>query len=102
MQAGDEGEDVEAVQQRLYELGYITSKGNITGNFGEKTTAAIKEFQSRNKLASDGKVGDATLEVLYDSGAVSKFYSIGDKSDEIESFHAKAQEAGLLRRQDQR
>lgn len=94
MQTGDEGEDVKAVQQRLYELGYITDKGNITGTFGEKTEAAVKEFQERNKLAGDGKVGNVTMEKLYSSEVVSKFYSVGDESDEIKTFQERLQKLG--------
>lgn len=94
MQVGDEGEDVKAVQQRLYELGYITDKGNITGTFGEKTEAAVKEFQERNKLTGDGKVGNVTMEKLYSSEVISKFYSVGDESDEIKTFQERLQKLG--------
>jgi len=94
MQLGDSGADVEGVQQRLYELGYITSTSNITGTFGEKTAASVKEFQERNKLEDDGKVGDKTLETLYSSDAVSKFFSIGDKSSEIKTFQEKLKKLG--------
>lgn len=94
MQVGDEGEDVKSVQQRLYELGYITDKGNLTGTFGEKTEAAVKEFQERNKLAGDGKVGNVTMEKLYSTEVVSKFYSVGDESDEIKEFQQRLQKLG--------
>ena len=94
MQQGDEGEDVKSVQQRLYELGYITDKGNITGTFGEKTEAAVKEFQERNKLTGDGKVGNVTMEKLYSTEVVSKFYSVGDESDEIKTFQERLQKLG--------
>ena len=94
MQTGDEGEDVKAVQQRLYELGYITDKGNITGTFGEKTEAAVKEFQQRNRLTSDGKVGTVTMETLYSSDVISRFYSVGDESDEIKTFQQRLEKLG--------
>jgi peptidoglycan hydrolase-like protein with peptidoglycan-binding domain len=48
MQEGDSGVDVEEVQHRLYELGYLDNKANITGKFGEKTTEAAKMFQKKS------------------------------------------------------
>ena len=50
------------VQEKLKELGLY--QGEITGNAGDKTTAAIKEFQKENGLAADGIVGSATLSKL--------------------------------------
>lgn len=42
-------------QRQLQYLGYYT--GRIDGIFGEKTLAAIKEFQKENGLTVDGKFG---------------------------------------------
>ena len=89
MQLGDSGDDVENVQQRLYELGYVTTKSNITGTFGELTQSAVEEFQSKNSLKSDGKVGNNTLESLFSENPVSKCYSIGDKDDVIKQVQEK-------------
>ena len=89
MQLGDSGDDVEGVQQRLYELGYVTTKSNITGTFGELTQSAVEEFQSKNSLKSDGKVGNNTLESLFSENPVSKCYSIGDKDDVIKQVQQK-------------
>ena len=89
MQLGDSGDDVENVQHRLYELGYVTTKSNITGTFGELTQSAVEEFQSRNNLKSDGKVGYNTLESLFSESPVSKSFSIGDKDDVIKQVQQK-------------
>ena len=89
MQLGDSGDDVEGVQQRLYELGYVTTKSNITGTFGDLTQSAVEDFQSRNNLKSDGKVGYNTLEKLFSENPVSKCYSIGDKDDVIKQVQEK-------------
>lgn len=94
MQLGDEGEDVENVQHRLYELGFIEKKSNITGTFGEKTEAAAKEFQKKNKLSSDGKMGSVSLETLFDEKARGKCYEIGDKNDTIKSIQKKLSKLG--------
>ncbi|MBQ6703382.1 MAG: peptidoglycan-binding protein, partial [Clostridia bacterium] len=54
---GISGTDVRELQGRLRELGYMDK---ATGNFGEETEAAVKEFQKNNKLTTDGKVGEHT------------------------------------------
>lgn len=96
MQLGDSGEDVESVQTRLYELGYLTKKSNIDGNFGEGTSAAVLEFQKSNKLTADGKVGNKTLNTLFSDSPVSKFYSIGDTSDEIKTIQERLKKLGYF------
>ncbi|NEQ28915.1 MAG: peptidoglycan-binding protein, partial [Microcoleus sp. SIO2G3] len=48
LQQGDRGEQVEALQQRLSDLGYYT--GGISGSFDSATQAAVIEFQTANGL----------------------------------------------------
>ena len=61
---GTEGEDVRLVQQRLYDLGYLT--GEVDGKFGLQTQKAVRAFQRAHKLEKvDGKVGPQTLAVLF-------------------------------------
>ena len=64
---GMEGDDVTQMQLQLKELGYMSA---TTGYYGEKTVAAIKAFQGRNKLSSDGKAGEYTFNLLYSPNAV--------------------------------
>ena len=73
---GDEGEDVGQLQNRLIELGYL---GKSTGYFGEETEAAVKEFQSKNGLNADGKIGNESKEKLYSSDVVPKSVNYGEK-----------------------
>ena len=63
-----EGDDVRQYQQRLYELGYLTSK-NITGKFNQPTVDATKEFQRMHDLKVDGAAGPQTLELIYSNDA---------------------------------
>ena len=63
---GAKGDDVQRVQERLKALGY-TKK--VTGYFGSDTDAAVKNFQSTNKLKADGKVGAKTMNTLMSDGA---------------------------------
>ena len=51
---GDSGQNVVAVKQRLYELGYVDTED---GGFDEAMEAGVKEFQAANNLSVDGKVG---------------------------------------------
>lgn len=64
---GDRGTDVKEIQQRLKELKYFS--GSITGEFGEKTEAAVKAFQKRNGLTVDGNVGEHTRDALFSEDA---------------------------------
>lgn len=66
----DRGTDVKEFQIRLRELRYLSAKA--TGVFGTDTEAAVKEFQKRNKLKEDGKIGSNTREAIYDEDAVPK------------------------------
>jgi len=51
--------DVMTLQEGLKELGLYY--GEITGNIGTKTEAAIRAFQKKNGLTVDGKAGSETL-----------------------------------------
>lgn len=53
------GAAVSKVQTELKALGYYY--GQITGNAGPKTVAAIKSFQSKNGLTADGIAGPQTI-----------------------------------------
>ena len=64
---GDRGTDVATIQERLKELKYFS--GEITGEFGDRTETAVKNFQKRNGLYADGNVGPVTREVLFSDSA---------------------------------
>lgn len=63
---GTSGEDVDLLQQRLQELGYL---GKATGYYGTETIEAVKKFQTRNELGADGKTGEMTLGLIYSADA---------------------------------
>ncbi len=54
--------NVEKIQTQLNTLGY---KVTVDGYFGPQTLAAVKDFQTKNGLASDGVVGIKTWEALF-------------------------------------
>ena len=43
--------------------------GDVTGNIGSKTTAAIKAFQEKYGLTADGIIGSETLKKLNEVAA---------------------------------
>ena len=96
MQLGDSGPDVEGVQQRLYELGYLDNKANIQGVFGDKTETAAKEFQKKNDLTADGKVGAKTLEMLYGEDVVGNAFRLGDENRVILDCQTALKKLGYI------
>lgn len=64
---GSKGDDVEAVQKRLKELGYLS--GNADGSYGNKTASAVNKFQSAAGLTTTGNVDKATYDALMSSSA---------------------------------
>lgn len=63
---GMEGDDITEVQEQLKDLGYMSA---VTGYYGDKTVAALKDFQDRNDLSADGMCGEKTLNLLYSDDA---------------------------------
>ncbi|WP_024831533.1 peptidoglycan-binding protein [Ruminiclostridium josui] len=90
---GAEGTDVQQLQERLYELGYINK---ATGYFGTDTDTAVKEFQKRNGLYDDGNVGKQTREILYSAKAVPMSFYLGDENSEILQYKQRLYELGYL------
>lgn len=68
LKEGFEGEDVEALQEQLVDLGYMDSK-EVDRIYGPITVAAVQAFQRRNGLHVDGLAGAKTLELLYSDDA---------------------------------
>ena len=68
LRPGDKDEEVKLLQQRLKDLGYYT--GNITGVYNDATTEAVKAFQKKSSLETDGVLGPITRTVLYGVNAI--------------------------------
>jgi N-acetylmuramoyl-L-alanine amidase len=62
LSVGRRGQDVWEVQNELRARGFY--KGEVTGHFEGLTEAAVKAFQSANKLTPDGVVGNNTYNAL--------------------------------------
>ena len=62
LRIGSTGSSVSALQQRLRNLGYDVT---VDGVFGSATDRAVRSFQASNGLSTDGIVGSATRNALY-------------------------------------
>ena len=60
---GDEGDALDALQDRLRELGYLTKK-QVSGSFDEATAQAIVQIQEALSLSPSGEVSPALLSYL--------------------------------------
>ena len=61
---GASGDDVYALQYRLYQLGYLAGP-EVDGNYKDSTVEAVKTFQRATGLNSDGIAGIQTQQALY-------------------------------------
>lgn len=66
--AGESGPEVEALQQRLIDLGFWLP--GVDGNYGPVTVQAVMAFQKAAGLGRDGIAGPATLAALETSAPV--------------------------------
>ena len=62
LKLNSQGTKVSQLQTDLKQLGYYSAE--ITGNFGEKTEAAVKAFQKAKGLTADGVAGTKTLNAI--------------------------------------
>lgn len=59
---GSKGEEVRQIQTKLKNWGYYT--GSVDGVYGWQTQNAVKSFQKKNGLTSDGIAGKQTLNAM--------------------------------------
>lgn len=68
LRAGYTGADVSVVQQRLKDLGYLSS---LSGSYDSATQEAVRSYQKKNGLTADGLAGPSTFSSLFSDGALS-------------------------------
>lgn len=93
---GTQGDDIERIQQRLYELGYLAASDLVTGYFGDSTEAAVLKLQEVNGLEQDGKVGEQTINLLYSDQIKPNYLSYGEKSDVVLACQQRLKDLGYL------
>ena len=69
MKKGNKGAAVTALQERLIELGYL--KGTPTGTYDTNTIGAVRSFQKKNGLTSNGTADAATRKLIHSDAAIS-------------------------------
>ncbi|CAN5473312.1 hypothetical protein BH11ACT8_BH11ACT8_22370 [soil metagenome] len=61
--AGDQGDDVRDLQARLRQIYWF--QHDVTGLYGDVTTAAVEGFQAKREIPVTGEVDQTTLDRLY-------------------------------------
>ncbi len=69
LREGAKSEDVEELQDRLKDLGYMSGSQKSTGLYGSITAASVKKFQAGHDLAIDGIAGKKTQGLIYSKSA---------------------------------
>lgn len=71
LESGDSGDDVLAMKERLYELGYYTTS-KLTASYTDSVSDVIKKFQKNSGLTATGNADAYTQAVLFSDAAVKK------------------------------
>lgn len=67
---GNKSENVKKLQERLVELGYLSSEPD--GNYGGKTERAVRNAQNAFNMKATGKADEAFQTMLYSENAISE------------------------------
>ena len=78
---GDQGSEIAAIQMKLKEKGYKITR--INGKFTAETTKAVRSFQKRQKLKSDGIVENRTYYILMGKNLKLGNVKVQDKAKQI-------------------
>ena len=89
-------DDIQQIQGRLYELGYLASADQVTGYFGDSTEQAVLKLQQMNGLKEDGKVGRQTMNLLYSDEIKPNMLEYGEKSEVVLACQQRLQQLGYL------
>lgn len=84
---GDEGKHVEQLQELLSEKGFFNDE--INGTYTIETSEAVKSFQKKYDLESDGIAGAQTVGALH-------VLSEGDEGDIVEELQSQLIDLGFL------
>lgn len=100
--AGDRGDEVQHLQQRLIDTGFLDDTAD--GVFGKKTEAAVLEFETAlaesgyEGISADGKADSRTLELLDDGEAIERISTVqkGSRGAMVRRVQSKLIRLGLL------
>lgn len=95
---GDVGDEIKNYQERLQELGYLTTDPD--GIFGKDTQIAVKRFQSQNDLIEDGYLGPTTRKKLMSDNAVGNALHYGMQGSDVQNIQQRLYALNYLRAKD--
>lgn len=104
LQVNSIGMEVKQMQQRLKDLGYYA--GDVDGQFGSGTKAAVTAFQLQHKVDADGIAGEETLNILFSQAAqvfvptptpspTPQMLASGSTGEEVKALQRRLQELGF-------
>ena len=93
---GDYGDDVLKYQQKLYDLGYLSTKPD--GKYGKDTINAVKRFQERNDIIVDGHIGPSTRQAILSSNAKYNKLEITMSGDDVLRVKQRLYELNYLKK----
>lgn len=88
-----DNDNVHAMQQRLFDLGYIDDDENVTGYYGDITKTAVKAFQKNSGIEETGTADNKTLVALFMENAVSNKTDDDKKSEEKSDGESKSEKS---------
>ena len=92
---GEANDDIKVLQQRLKDLGYLTTTPD--GVYGSDTVAAVKRFQERNGLIADGYLGNMTRSILISDSAQYNTIAIGDSGNDVTHMQQRLVSLGYMK-----
>jgi len=95
LEKGDEGVYVQALQERLMDLGYM-ELDESTLHFGPATKHAVELFQRQHALQQDGIAGYETLNAIYSAAAKPYTLLEGTKGTDVDSMQQQLVDLGYM------
>lgn len=65
LKKSEQNDTIKAMQQRLFDLGYIDDPENVTGYYGDMTEQAVKAFQEKASLEASGTADNKTVKAIF-------------------------------------
>ena len=93
LQYKDQGEDVQALQTRLKDLGYYS--GKLSGQFGDATQKAVKKFQEDYDLEPTGIADLRTLSILFST--LHRTLRYGSGGEDVKALQTRLTELGYYK-----
>lgn len=91
LRASHSGSDVSKVQAQLVTMNYLQV---VSGTYDKDTISAVKVFQSKNNLSSDGLTGKQTYQTLFSASAITNDDTGSGESSNLPSTESTSLRSG--------